>query len=151
MSNELTVLGVAALDEFKMFQKKTKTKVTTEVLGKDFLDKAKEYLNAFPDSTKLVGGRIPTSKELAKQGIEEIKDKLVWFRKNYPQYSWDIILDATEYYVYLKSLEDYNYMVTSSYFIKKTDPRTKETASKLADHCQLITDNPNILRDLQDS
>jgi hypothetical protein len=151
MSRELTPLGSQALDEFKTFQTKTKTKVTTEVLGKDFLDKVKEYLNIFPDSTTLPGGRIPTSRELAKQGVDEIKGKFVWFRKAYPEYSWDVILDATEYYVYLKSLDGYNYMVTSSYFIKKHDPRTKEIASKLADHCQLITENPNILRDLQDS
>lgn len=151
MSGELTRIGLQALEEFKTFQTKTKTKVTGEVLGKDFLDKVKEYLNIFPDSKTLPGGRIPTSKELAKQGIDEIKDKFVRFRKAYPNYSWDVILDATEYYVYLKSLENYNYMVTSSYFIKKTDPRTKEASSKLADYCQLITDNPDILKDLQDN
>lgn len=151
MSGKLTPIGLLALEEFKTFQTKTKAKVTTEVLGKDFLAKVKEYLNIFPDSTKLNGGRIPTSKELARQGIDEIKDKFVKFRKAYPNYSWDLILDATEYYVYLKSLDDYNYMVTSSYFIRKTDPRTKEVASKLADHCQLLIDNPNILKDLQDS
>ncbi|MGI9142420.1 MAG: hypothetical protein ACR2IJ_04450 [Fluviibacter sp.] len=145
MSRELTPIGLQALEEFKTFQTKTKTKVTVEVLGKDFLEKVKEYLEIFPK------GRIPTSKELARQGVDELKQKFVWFRKTYPEYSWDVILDATEYYVYLKSLEEYNYMVTSSYFIKKTDPRTKETASKLADHCQLITDNPNLLKELQDS
>jgi hypothetical protein len=36
-------------------------------------------------------------------------------------------------------------MVTSSYFIKKTNPQTKETTSKLADYCQQILDNPEIL------
>jgi hypothetical protein len=151
MSRQLTPIGLLALEEFKTFQTKTKIKVTADVLGVDFLAKVKEYLNVFPDSTTLPGGRIPTSKELARQGIDELKGKFVWFRKAYPDYSWDIILDATEYYVYLKSLDGYNYMVTSSYFIKKCDPRTKEVASKLADHCQLISDNPNILKDLQDS
>jgi hypothetical protein len=151
MSRELTLIGLQALEEFKTFQTKTKIKVTAEVLGKDFLDKVKEYLKIFPGSETLDKGRIPTSKELARQGIDEIKDKLVKFRKAYPEYNWDTILDATEYYVYLKSLEGYNYMVTSSYFIKKIDPRTKEFSSKLADYCQLITDDPNILKDLQDS
>jgi hypothetical protein len=36
-------------------------------------------------------------------------------------------------------------MVTSSYFIKKTNPQTKEVTSKLADYCQAILDNPKIL------
>ena len=36
-------------------------------------------------------------------------------------------------------------MVTSSYFIKKTNPQSKEVTSKLADYCQEILDNPSIL------
>jgi hypothetical protein len=36
-------------------------------------------------------------------------------------------------------------MVSSSYFIKKTNPQTKEVSSKLADYCQEILDNPNML------
>jgi hypothetical protein len=40
-------------------------------------------------------------------------------------------------------------MVTSSYFIKKTNPVTKETTSKLADYCQELLDNPDILKEIQ--
>jgi len=39
--------------------------------------------------------------------------------------------------------------VTSSYFIKKTDPISKETRSKLADFCQELLDNPDALKEVQ--
>ena len=88
--------------------------------------------------------RLPSG-ELARQTPNELKDKFVWFFKTYPEYDWGMVLDATDYYVYTKSLKNFEYTMTSSYFIKKTDPRTKETSSKLADHCQMILDEPSLL------
>lgn len=136
---KLTDKALVILDEFEIYQVKTKKKVATSVLGDNFLDKIKEYREIFP-AQKLPHG------ELARQSMQELKDKFIWFFKTYPEYSWEIVLDATDYYVYAKSREHFNYMATSSYFIKKTDPRTKEISSKLADYCQMITDNPEILK-----
>lgn len=131
-------LGSVILNEFETYLVKTKKKVTKEVLGEDFLDRVKEYRNAFPDI------RLPSG-ELARQSIKEVKDRLVWFFKNYPEYDWDLVLDATDYYNDVFKRKNYMYMVTSSYFIKKTNPQTKEVTSKLADYCQAILDNPKIL------
>ena len=39
-------------------------------------------------------------------------------------------------------------MVTSSYFIQKTDMKTKLSRSILADYCQMIIDNPEILKNI---
>jgi hypothetical protein len=131
-------LGSVILNEFETYLVKTKKKVTKEVLGEDFLDRVKEYREAFPDI------RLPSG-ELARQSIKEVKDRLVWFFKNYPEYDWDLVLDAADYYNGVFKRKNYMYMVTSSYFIKKTNPQTKEVTSKLADYCQAILDNPKIL------
>lgn len=136
--NNLTEKAVAILNEFETYLVKTKKKVTTDVLGKDFMQKVNEFREIFPDM------RLP-SKELARQTTTTLAERFVWFRKTYPEYDWDLILDATDYYVNYYSKTGFLYMATSSYFIKKTDPRTKETISKLADTCQAILDNPDIL------
>ncbi len=124
-----------------MFLVKTKKKVTTEVLGPDFTDRIKEYREIFPSK------RLPSG-QLARQSAEELKQKFIWFFKTYPEYDWDLVLDATDYYNAVFEKKGYMYMATSSYFIKKTDPTSKETTSKLADYCQEILDNPKILESL---
>jgi hypothetical protein len=138
---KITSLGVVILNEFETYLVKKKKKVTQEVLGEDFLEKVKEYREAFPAK------RLPSG-ELARQSVKELQDKFVWFFKTYPEYNWDLVLDATDYYNLLFERKGYLYMATSSYFIKKSNPQTKETTSKLADYCQEILDNPKILQSL---
>ena len=135
---KLTDKAISMLDEFEMYQVKTKKKVTTTVLGDNFLERIAEYRTYFPE------GKLPHG-EPARQSMQELKDKFVWFFKTYPELSWDVVLEAAKYYVFCKSRENMMYMSTSSYFIKKRDPYTKETTSKLADYCQMILDNPEIL------
>lgn len=136
---KLTPGATFILDEFETLLAKTKKKVASEILGTNFLDRIKEYRNIFP-AVKLPSG------ELARQSVQELRDKFVWFFKTYPDYDWDLVLDATDYYLYTKQKEGFMYTVTSSYFIQKTDPRTKISRSALADHCQLLLDNPEILK-----
>lgn len=137
----LTNKAAIVLNEFETLLVKTKKKVASEVLGSDFNEKIKEYREIFP------GKRLPSG-ELARQNVQELKDKFVWFFKTYPEYDWDLILDATDYYNELFRKKNYMYMATSSYFIKKTNPQTKEVSSKLADYCQEILDNPKLLNNI---
>lgn len=139
--SNLTNAGVVILNQFETFLVKTKKKVTQEVLGEDFLERVKEYREAFPSK------RLPSG-ELARQSVQELKDKFVWFFKTYPEYDWDLVLDAADYYNEVFKRKNYMYMATSSYFIKKTNPQTKEVTSKLADYCQEILDNPKMLDSL---
>jgi hypothetical protein len=129
----LTNKGAMILDEYEMFTVKTKKKVASEVLGPDMNERIKEYREIFP------GKRLPSG-ELARQSVTELKDKFVWFFKTYPEYDWDLILDAADDYNKLFKMKNYQFMVTSSYFIKKTNTQTKEVTSKLADYCQQILD-----------
>lgn len=129
----LTTLGATILDEFETYIVKTKKKVASEVLGTDMNERVKEYREIFP------GKRLPSG-ELARQSISELKERFVWFFKTYPEYDWDLILDAADDYTKLYEKKNYQFMVTSSYFIKKTNTQTKEITSKLADYCQQILD-----------
>lgn len=135
----LTNKAMLILEEFETYLVKTKKKVATEVLGDNFIQKIGEYRSIFP-AQKLPSG------ELARQSVQELKDKFIWFFKTYPEFDWQLVLDATDYYVYTKSKDNYMYMATSSYFIKKTDPRTRLFRSGLADHCQILLENPDILK-----
>ena len=129
---KLTEGALYILDEFETFLKKTKSRITKEILGDDFIKNVNEYREMFH------ANRLP-SKELGRQMPAELTKKFVEFFKKYPQYDWELVLDATDYYVnYYKKL-DYKFMATSSYFILKND------TSKLADTCQAILDDPKIL------
>ncbi len=134
LSNEALLI----LEEFETFLVNSKKKVTSEVLGDDFLDNIKTFREMFP-ARKLPSG------ELARQSVQELKHKFVWFFKTFPEYNWNLVLDATDYYIYTKAKENYLYMSTSSYFIHKVETRTKTWKSILADHCQMIQENPEIL------
>lgn len=134
----LTVLGTTILTEFETYLVKTKRQVASDVLGADLVDKIQEYRELFPK------GKLPSG-QLARQSVEELKQKFVWFFKTYPEYDWNLVLDATEYYNAVFKKKGYQFMVTSSYFIKKTNTISKEVTSKLADYCQEILDNPRIL------
>jgi hypothetical protein len=135
--NQLSAAALHILEEFETHLVKTKKKVTKEVLGEDFLAKVNEYRELFPKK------RLPSG-ELARQSVKELTDKFVWFFKTYPEYDWDLVLDAADYYIHLKSKTDFQYTVTSSYFIQKTDIYTKLVKSLLADYCQQLVDDPNI-------
>lgn len=134
----ITDKALVVLDEFETFLVKTKKKVATDVLGDKFLDRIKEYREIFPK------GFLPHG-EIARQSVEELKNKFIWFFKTYPDYDWDLVLEAASYYNFLKAKEGYKYMATSSYFIQKTDTKSKAHKSTLADYCSLIKEDPGIL------
>jgi len=141
-NGKLTELGITVLNNFETYLVKRKKKITQEVLGEDFIDKVSEYRGAFPSK------RLPSG-EAARQSMQELKDKFVWFFKTYPEYDWNLVLDAADYYNIIFEKKNYQYMVTSSYFIKKTNTITKETTSKLADTCQELLDDPKLLTNLK--
>lgn len=133
--------ALTILDEFETCLVKTKKKVATSVLGDNFLENIHKYRNIFPT------GPLPHG-ELARQSVQELKDKFVWFFKTYPEFSWEQVLSAAHFYVWRKSNEQYAYMSTSSYFIQKMDIKTKVNKSLLADMCQAMVDDPDMINRL---
>jgi len=123
----LTHKAMSILDEFEMLLVKAKKVVTTTVLGDDFIDRINEYKMYFPKKLPSGPGR---------QSLRELKQKFVWFFKNHPEYNWDDVLEAANYYKYERGKVNNEYMTNSSNFIKK-DTMSKESISKLADYCEL--------------
>jgi hypothetical protein len=135
--NILTEKAIFLLNDFENLLVKTKKNVIYSVLGEEFIERIKEYNEIFPS------GRLPSGKP-ARVNVQELKEKFVWWFKTYPEYSWDVVLDAAQYYIMLKEREGYQYTMTNGYFIKKTDIH-KNTVSELANYCQMIKENPNLL------
>jgi len=136
---ELTQKALVILDEFETFLVKTKKKIATEVLGDKFLEKIAYYRELFPAQALPSGA-------MGRQSVEELKKKFIIFFKTYPQFNWSLVHLATDYYVFEKEKKGYMYMMNSSYFIQKTDNISKTTKSELADHCEFLLDNPDILK-----
>jgi hypothetical protein len=136
--NNLSHGALFILDEFQTYLVKSKKKVSSEVLGEDSVKNINTYREMFP---AIRIGKVG----LLRQTVQELKDKFVWFFKTYPEYDWTLVLDATDYYIYMKQKENMEYITTSSYFIQRTDASTRINRSLLADHCQMILDNPEIL------
>ncbi len=129
----LTYKGLTLLQDFETFLVKTKKIVTSAVLG----DVADEMINKYKDyfPKKLATGP-------GRQSVRELKQKFVWFFKNHPDYTWEDVLEAANYYRYECAQRNNEYMANSSNFIKK-DTMSKESVSKLADYCQLVIDMIN--------
>jgi hypothetical protein len=72
---------------------------------------------------------------------KELYERFEWFFENYPEYTWEQVIEATTRYAeeFDKSM-DYQYMQTSKYFIKKEDIN-KTVTSNLATMCYNILEN----------
>ena len=135
----LTTKALVVLEDFETLLVKTKKKVTTEVLGDNFLEQIDIYRQLFP------AGILPTG-VVGRSTVQEVKDKFVWFFKKYPEFTWDTVLEAANYYKFLKdNPEKRKYMMNASAFIQKTDTITKTVKSTLAEYCQMIIDDPDVI------
>ena len=107
-------------------------------MGKDFLDKINEYRNIFP------AGKLPSGKP-ARVNVRSLETNFRWFFEEY-SHDWDTIIKATKMYVNQYEENDFNYMMTSQYFIAKQDKHKVKT-STLADYCDMIIDGVSEITD----
>lgn len=130
----LTAKSIIFMEEINSFFKKTKKKTTTDLIGQDYTSKLQEYVEIFPNR------KLPSGK-YARVTIKNLETAFKWFFENY-NYDWEIIIKATEKYVDEYSVRNYNYMMTSQYFIKK-QKIDRSIESELANYCELIKTNPD--------
>jgi hypothetical protein len=130
----LTSKSLIFMGEINGFFKKSKKKTSKDLMGGDFIDKIKEYVQIFPNK-KLSSGKY------ARVDAKNLETAFRWFFENY-DYEWDIILKATERYVDEYSIRNYEYMRTAQYFIRKQNI-DKSFESELATYCQYINENPD--------
>ena len=132
---QLTSKSIIFTTEIDGFFKKAKKKTTKDLLGDNFTNNIKVYVEIFPNR-KLSSGKY------ARVNPKNLENSFRWFFENY-DYDWDMIFKATKKYIYDYSLKNYEYMRTSQYFIRKQNT-DKTYDSELADYCNMID---NVLDD----
>ena len=86
----------------------------------------------------------PSGRILRSAINEELIQKMKKFKKEY-KYEDDIIIKATEKYSADMKKDNYNYMRTFKYFIRK-----QNEGSDLADYCELVLSNTDTTKKLND-
>jgi hypothetical protein len=136
LNEDLTLSNksITFTDEINSFFKKTKKKVSKDLMGEDFLQKIQEYVEIFPNR-KLSSGKY------ARVNPKNLETSFRWFFETY-NYNWDMIITATEKYVDEYSIRNYEYMRTAQYFLRK-QTLDKAFDSELATYCDLINSGDN--------
>jgi hypothetical protein len=98
-------------------------------MGDDYEAKISEYNTTFPSI------KLPTGK-YARTNVKNLKHAFKWFFDNF-DFTWDVILEATERYVDEFERNSYKFMRTSQYFVRKQDS-DKTYSSDLANYCEII-------------
>lgn len=106
------------------------TVVGQTIITDEFKAQVAKYREIFPKG--VVNGKA------LRGGSAELTARFVWFFKEFPQYTWDHVLNATQNYINSFGT-DLTYCKTAVYFIKKDD-KNKNTISLLADWCEAELD-----------
>lgn len=128
----LTPKSIAIVNKIESYFTTQHKKSNNALMGEGFEENAQKYNDLFP-KRKLGSGKP------ARSHIKNIVTAFKWFFENY-DYSWDVILHATELYLEKEEETGYKYTRTSQYFIKKQDVSDKSINSELANFCQLSID-----------
>ncbi len=128
-SLELSENSLKFMSEVEGYFKKSKKKTSKILMGDDFQDNLKTYNELFPK------GKLPSGVP-ARVNIKGLENAFRWFFENF-SYSWETVLKATEKYVDEYSMNRYNYMRNSQYFVRKQNT-DKTWDSTLATYCDMI-------------
>jgi hypothetical protein len=126
---QLSDKSLKFISEIDGFFKKSKKKTSKNLMGDDFLDNIKLYNELFPK------GKLPSGVP-ARVNIKGLENAFRWFFENF-SYSWETVLKATDKYVDEYSMNRYNYMRNSQYFVRKQNT-DKTWDSTLATYCDMI-------------
>ena len=127
---DLTSKSLIFMEEIGGYFKKSKKKSAKAIMGDDFSICIKSYNQIFP-SKKLGSGKY------ARVNAKNLEPGFRWFFENF-DYSWETIYKATNKYVKAYELQNYNYMRTSQYFIRKQNV-DKTWESDLANYCEMVS------------
>lgn len=126
---QLTSKSIIFITEIDGYFRKSKKKTSVDLLGTNFIENIKKYNEIFPNK-KLSSGKY------ARVNPKSLENAFRWFFENY-DYSWDTILQATLKYVSEYSIQRYEYMRTSQYFVRKQNT-DKTWDSDLATYCEIV-------------
>ena len=131
LKEDLSLSGksIIFIEELTSFFRKSKKKTSKHLMGDNFDVSIKMYNEIFP-TRKLNSGKY------ARTNVKNLEAGFRWFFENY-DYSWETVLTATKKYVEEYSLNNYEYMRTSQYFIRKQN-LDKSFESDLATYCDML-------------
>ena len=109
-----------------------KPKAVKKLQLEDCFEQIEQYNLCFPK------GRKEGTSSSFRTNPKELVERFNWFFKEYPEYSWENVLEATKLYTkqFIES-NDFTYLHLSKYFIKKED-KNKTVTSSLANVCYNI-------------
>lgn len=132
---QTTRKGNELLDKAESFFSVKKKSTEESLMGSDYQENVALYSQVFP-AIKLPSGKPGRSNKKA------ITECFKWFFENY-DYSWEVILKATNMYVDHFQSKRYMYMQTSQYFIRKQN-QDKTWRSDLADWCEMVINGEDV-------
>jgi len=100
-----------------------------KTMGDDYEAKIVEYNELWPKK------KLPTG-SYGRTNPKNLKSAFKWFFDNF-DYSWDVILEATEKYIEDREMHNWEFTSTSEYFIRKNQP-DKSYISRLATACEAL-------------
>jgi hypothetical protein len=130
---QITDKSIIFIEEINGFFKKSKKKSSQIIMGTDFLKNIEQYNLIFPN-IKLPSGKY------ARSNVKNLENAFRWFFDNY-DYDWDTIFSASKKYIREYADNQYNYMRTSQYFIRKQEDG-RQFMSELANYCEIILNKP---------
>jgi hypothetical protein len=136
--NKVTEKGEKIIKSIEKLFISSKNIKIEDLMGQDVEIHLDTYIKIFP-TAKLPNGKY------ARGNKKNILTNFTWFFQNY-DYDWPIILEATRKYVDEYRANNYMYMRTALYFIRKDDG-TRTVHSDLADYCEKIINNDDFTED----
>ncbi len=130
---QITDKSIIFIEEINGFFKKSKKKSSQIIMGTDFLKNIEQYNLIFPN-IKLPSGKY------ARSNVKNLENAFRWIFDNY-DYDWDTIFSASKKYIREYADNQYNYMRTSQYFIRKQEDG-RQFMSELANYCEIILNKP---------
>ena len=128
-NNEITPKTIAYLEGLENYFKKAKKKSSTDILGDNYIENLQGYLESFPNI------KLPSGKP-ARVNVKSLENVFRWFFTEY-DYTWETVFSATKLYLDEYEAQNWKYMRTSQYFIRKQNT-DKTYESDLANYCDII-------------
>lgn len=122
--NKLLPKSISLIDSIEKLFSIQKKKTSNILMGKGYKDNISKYREMFPN-IKLPNGKA------ARSAVGNLEKAFRWFFENF-EYDWDTVFKATAHYINKYQKDQWNYMRTSQYFIRK------DNLSDLADYCDII-------------
>jgi hypothetical protein len=132
--NKLSDQAEIILTDCESLFKKSKSKPTSEVLGDNYKEKVKAYRELFPI------GQHQSLGYTFRSSVEDLTPRFIWFFTKYRDFSWELVLKATDLYIQKSQETGYKWLGKANYFIQKTDKDSNTVTSRLADLCQDLLD-----------